>query len=261
MFSASTGKTYLLNGPKDWDSFEQSYIMKISAERVYDLGKLSDTDLFEMQRIQRPRRPEFSDYKAKAGSDTRSGQTPPARGQANATSYAELLPEDQESYKAAMTVYKSDLDQYNKESDGIRNVLNWMIEKVTPHYMETCSPAMNGSTQHDNISLFYKNLKAACGIDDSLRRKQARKSYFEVLKSASNGKVNWEEWITSWEKAIRVAKLRGVAEAQNSNTWFDDVMQALENHFKIFLRIEQSGNKSAIEEGKYQPLTFSAQFQ
>ncbi|KAG5809388.1 hypothetical protein H9Q74_014264 [Fusarium xylarioides] len=262
--STSTGKTYLLNGPSDWDSFEQSYIMKISAERTYELGKLNTPAHFNDKRIQEPRRPEFGDYLAKERNEARSRSSnstqSTVRSEEPATSYVELVPEDQEAYKASMTIYKSDLDRYNKQADGIRNVLNWMIEKIHPHYVETCSPAMNESTQHDNISLFFSNLKAACGIDDALRRKQARKQYFELLKSASNSRTNWDEWITSWEKAMRIAKLRGVAEAQHPNTWFEDLQQNLESQFKIFLRIEQGQNKEAIEEGTYLPLTFSAQF-
>ncbi|KAF4435725.1 putative retrotransposon HobS hobase [Fusarium austroafricanum] len=260
MSTSANTKTYLLNGPGDWDSFEQSFIIKISAERIYELGRLSDATQFNTIRIAEPKRPEFSDYNASAGTATRSGETSAVRGVTNATSYTDLLPADQEAYKARMTIYKSDLDRYNKQADGIRNVLNWMIEKITPHYVETCSPAMNGSTEHDNISQFFLNLKAACGIDDALRRKQARKAYFEVLKEGTHRKTNWEDWITSWEKAIRIAKLRGVAEAQHPNTWFEDLMQALEHQFAIFLRIEQSGNKRIIESGKYLPMTFSAQF-
>ncbi|QGI60570.1 hypothetical protein CEK27_004541 [Fusarium fujikuroi] len=260
----STGKGYLLNGPADWDSFEQSYIMKVSAERVYELGRLNTPAQFIDKRITEPRRPEFSDYLAREQNEARSRSTNSSqstvRSSDPATSYVELVPEDQEAYKASMAIYKSDLDRYNKQADGIRNVLNWMIEKINPHYVETCSPAMNESTQHDNISMFYTNLKAACGIDDALRRKQARKQYFELLKLASNSRTNWEDWITSWEKAMRIAKLRGVAEAQHSNTWFEDLQQNLDVQFRIFLRIEQGQNKDAIEAGTYLPLTFSAQF-
>ncbi|KAF4415201.1 putative retrotransposon hobase [Fusarium acutatum] len=260
MSSTANTKTYLLNGPADWDSFEQSYIMKTSAERVYELGRLADPNRFATRRIKEPKRPEFGDYLAKEPAE---GNTRPprfVRGERPATAYIELLPEDQEAYKVEMTIYRSDLDRYNKQADSIRNVLNWMIEKISPHYVETCSPATNGSEEYDNISQFFNSLKDACGINDDLRRKQARKHYFEVLKKASNVRINWEEWITSWEKGMRIAKLRGVAEAQHPNTWFDDLQQALEHHFKIFLRIEYSQNKKEIENGTYLPLTFSSQF-
>lgn len=260
MSSIANTKTYLLNGPNDWDSFEQSYIMKITAERVYKLGRLDDLSQFNTLREKEPRRPEISDYLAKDGAEGRIRGSSPVRGERPANSFVEMVREDQEAYKAELAIYRSDLERYNKQADSIRNVLNWMIEKVNPHYVETCSPAMNESDDYDNIASFFLNLKAACGIDDSLRRKQARKGYFEVLKAASNSKVNWEEWITNWEKSIRIAKLRQVAEAQHPNTWFDDLKEALEHRFKIFLRIEQGQNKEKIENGTYLPLTFSAQF-
>ncbi|KAL6357277.1 hypothetical protein LRP88_07435 [Fusarium phalaenopsidis] len=260
MSSIANTKPYLLNGPNDWDSFEQSYIMKITAERVYKLGRLDDLSQFNTLREKEPRRPEIGDYRAKVATEEGTHDPRPVRGERAATSFVEMVPEDQEAYKAELAIYRSDLERYNKQADSIRNVLNWMIEKVNPHYVETCSPAMNESAEYDNIASFFLNLKVACGIDDSLRRKQARKGYFEVLKAASNSKTNWEEWITNWEKSIRVAKLRQVAEAQHPNTWFDDLKEALEYRFKIFLRIEQGQNKEKIENGTYLPLTFSAQF-
>ncbi|CAG2003769.1 unnamed protein product, partial [Fusarium graminearum] len=84
--------------------------------------------------------------------------------------------------------------------------------------------AANDSEEHDNISLFFFNLKAACGIDENLRRKQACQQYFAVLKEASSLKINWADWITRWEKSITLAKLRN------------------------------------IEKGTYSPLVFSAHF-
>ncbi|EEU33745.1 uncharacterized protein NECHADRAFT_102289 [Fusarium vanettenii 77-13-4] len=257
---ANTKNIYLLNGPNDWDSFEQSYIMKISAERVYELGRLDDLSQFNTRRIQTPTRPEITNYLARAGPETRSGTTRLERGERTATTVSELHPEDRKSYQIEMALYQQDQRDYNKQADGIGNVLNWMIEKINPHYVETCSPAANGSDEYDNISRFYSNLKAACGIDDALRRKQARKRYFEVLKVASSGTTHWGEWITSWEQAMRIAKLRGVAEAMHPNTWFDDLREALDDHFEVFMRVEEGQNKGKIENGTYQPLNFSAQF-
>ncbi|KAL9562859.1 hypothetical protein ACKAV7_003813 [Fusarium commune] len=260
MSSNANAKIYLLNSPNDWDSFEQSYIMKTTAERVYELARLSDPRLFSTLRIREPQRPEIGDYPARPSSELPLGSSSTERTERRATRYSDLLATDQEVYKAEMNIYRTDFDRYNKQADSIRNVLNWMIEKISPHYVETCSPAANESSEYDNISQFFLNLKAACGINEAVRRKQARKHYFEVLKSASSPRTNWEEWITKWEMAIRIGKLRGIAEAQHPNTWFEDLQQALDQHFKIFLRIEQSRNKEEIENGSYLPLNFSAQF-
>ncbi|KAL6352344.1 hypothetical protein LRP88_14325 [Fusarium phalaenopsidis] len=175
MSSIANTKPYLLNGPNDWDSFEQSYIMKITAERVYKLGRLDDLSQFNTLREKEPRRPEIGDYRAKVATEEGTHDPRPVRGERAATSFVEMVPEDQEAYKAELAIYRSDLERYNKQADSIRNVLNWMIEKVNPHYVETCSPAMNESAEYDNIASFFLNLKVACGIDDSLRRKQARK--------------------------------------------------------------------------------------
>lgn len=234
--------------------------MKISAERVYELGRLDDLSQFNTRRIQTPTRPEISNYLARAGPEIRSGTTRLERSERAATTVAELHPEDRKSYQVEMALYQQDQREYNKQADGIGNVLNWMIEKINPHYVETCSPAANGSDDYDNISRFYSNLKAACGIDDALRRKQARTRYFEVLKAASSVTTHWGDWTTSWEQAMRIAKLRGVAEAMHPNTWFDDLREALDDHFEVFMRVEEGQNKGKIENGTYRPLDFSAQF-
>lgn len=253
-------KTYLLNGPSDWDAFEQGYIIKTTAERVFHLARLVNPAQFKELRIAEPIKPEYSGYMAKVQQGGTANIPKFVRGEQAANRFSELVPEDQEDIKAEITLYRSELDRYNKQADGIRNVLNWLLEKATPHYIETCSPAMTNSEDHDNISQFFANLKAACGVNDELRRKQARKAYFEMLKSATNSKTNWQDWITRWEQIMRSARLRGVAEVQHPTSWFEDLEQALDQQFKILLRIERSQNKEAIIQGTYLPSNFAVQF-
>lgn len=251
--------TYLLNGPNDWDAFEQAYIMKTTAERVSRLARLSDPNQFNELRIAEPIKPEYSNYKARTQQGGTANVPRFVRGEEAANHFSELVPEDQEDIKTEITLYRSEYNRYIKQAEGIRNVLNWLLEKTTPHYIETCSPAMMDSEDDDNISQFFANLKAACGVNDELRRKQARKAYFEVLKQGTNDKTNWQEWITKWEKMMRTAKLKGVAEVQHPTTWFEDLEQALDHQFKILLRIERSQNREAIINGTYLPSTFAVQ--
>ncbi|KAF7558076.1 hypothetical protein G7046_g5884 [Stylonectria norvegica] len=253
-------KTYLLNSPTDWDAFEQSYILKSTAERVFHLARLSDPIQFNQLRIKEPKRPEYSNYMAKVRAE--GGEATPKfkRGEEPAKHHNELLAEDQEDIKAETTLYRTDLERFTKQADGIRNVLNWLIEKLAPYYIETCAPAMTGSEEHDNISLFFANLKAVCGVNDALRKKQARKAYFDVLKEGTSNKTNWREWIIKWEKAMNMAKLRKVAESLDSSTWFEDLERALDHEFKVILRIEKNQNRKEIESGSYQPATFAVKF-
>ncbi|RFN46248.1 gag protein [Fusarium flagelliforme] len=270
MSSNSATKNYLLNGAADWDAFEHAYALKISAERVSHLGRLEDPSDFPTLRIQKPSRPEFSNYPVRLGTEVESRGTRSGTGNrtatlsseaSTATSYTELSREDQEAYKVEVTLYRNDLDLFNKEADGIRNVLNWMVEKIDPHYVETCSPATNRTADHDNIAQFYSSLKAACGVNDGWRRKEARARYLQVLKDAANGQKDCSDWITSWEKAIRVAQLRKVPETIHSSSWFEDTQQALDRHFDVFLRVERGQNKDRIEAGTYKTLDFSSEFQ
>ncbi|KPA42520.1 retrotransposon hobase [Fusarium langsethiae] len=269
MSANATAKNYLLSGPGDWDAFEHAYALKISAERVYHLGRLEDPSEFPIKRVRMPTRPEFDNYPIRQGIEGDSRATRSGSGvrtatisldRPTATTYTDLSREDQEAYKVELNIYKSDLDLFNKEADGIRNVLNWMVEKVDPHYVETCSPATNNAEVYDNIAQFFSSLKAACGVNDAWRRKEARIHYNEVLKAAANGPKDWNEWITSWDKAIRIAQIRGVPETIHSSSWFEDTQQALDHHFNVFLRVERGQNKDKIEAGSYKPLDFTAEF-
>jgi hypothetical protein len=138
-----------------------------------------------------------------------------------------------------------------------------MMENLSQHYLETCSPALNAYDQgrnEDNIALFYHNIKAACGIDDELRCKQARKAYSEVLKQGRSGRTTWSDWITQWERAMRGGKLRGITEVQHAASWFDDLQDNLSHHFEVFMRVEKGQHKEDIVDGKYQPSTLAANF-
>jgi hypothetical protein len=171
MSSIANIKTYLLNGPADWDSFEQLYIIKTSAERVYELGRLPDPSQFATLHIKEPKRPKFSDYFAKEGAEGNSQPPRFVRGNQPTSAYTELLPKDQEAYKVEMTIYCSDLERYNKQADGIRNILNWMIKKISLYYIEICLLAINRLEEYDNIVQFFSSLKDICSINNNLRRK------------------------------------------------------------------------------------------
>lgn len=173
-----SSKRYTLNDDTDWDSFYRAFLIKITAERIAHLALLSDPSQFNELRIKKPLEPQYLDYKARVqkGPDNAPRFV---RGEQPAIRFSELVPEDQEDLKAEITLYRTKVQEFNKQADGISNVLNWVLENVDPHYFITCIPE-----QPDNIPLFFTNLKAACGINDELRRKRARQRYFEVLNQA-----------------------------------------------------------------------------
>ncbi|CAG2003653.1 unnamed protein product [Fusarium graminearum] len=111
--------------------------MKTTAERSYELGRLDDPKQLTTLQIAKPKRPSYSDYKAKEEVVTgpRSSVPTHIRGDRDAESYNELLAGDQEAFKSELNLYRMDREEYNKQNDGIRNVLNWMIAKVNPHFV------------------------------------------------------------------------------------------------------------------------------
>ncbi|CAG1965765.1 unnamed protein product [Fusarium graminearum] len=90
--------------------------MKITAERSYELGRLDDPVQFRTLRIDKPKRPSYSDYKAKeeVATGPRSSVQTHIRGDRDAESYNELLAEDQEAFKAELNLYRIDREEYNK---------------------------------------------------------------------------------------------------------------------------------------------------
>jgi hypothetical protein len=100
-------------------------------------------------------------------SGTRNRTATLSSNTSTATSYTNLSRKDQKAYKVKVTLYRNNLDLFNKEADGIQNILNWMVEKIDPHYVETCSPATNRTADHNNIAQFYSSLKATCSVNNA----------------------------------------------------------------------------------------------
>ena len=247
---------YILNGPKDWEEFEQRFGLKITAERVAHLVELANPADFPTVRLTKPERPTHSNYLAKVP----SGQTRFVRGEQPASTPSELLPEDHEALKAEWQSFRYDETAYKEENDGIRNVINWLNDKVAPHYVKTCGPEKTGLAASENIAEFYFNLKQACGTDDFVQYERARKRYFEVLKESSNPKGDWEAWIATWEQVMQTAKRATVAEALHSMSWFSDLVRHLKMQFQVFMSVEQSQQRTAITNGTYSPAMFAAHF-
>ncbi|VUC29043.1 unnamed protein product [Clonostachys rosea] len=239
----------ILKEPSDWDVFEQAAIMKAASERVLHLMQLNNTSEFNARRREEPLTPEFSQYKAKVRTTDESGRSSFVRGEQPATSYVELLDEDKEAYKVEQTSHRTLLAQFNREADGI-----------PPHYTETCAPALFHTEERDNIYLFFKNLKDACGINEADRRKRAREAYSDSLRHAEKSKTDWQAWINNWEKVMRVARLRKVPDALNSPEWFSDLEEHLDSRFESLLRIVKSQNQSKIDDGTYEPAEFIKSF-
>lgn len=79
--------------------------MKITAERVYKLGRLKHPNQFSTLCISEPKRPEISQYLARAESEAGSRAPRLVRGERAASSYAELVLDHQTAHKAEMIIY------------------------------------------------------------------------------------------------------------------------------------------------------------
>jgi hypothetical protein len=166
----------ILKEPSDWDVFEQAAIMHAASERVLHLMQLKETSEFHIQRHMEPVIPQYSQYKAKILVTDGNRISSFVRGEQPASSYVELLDEDKEAYKVEQTSYRTLISQFNREADGIRNMFNWMNEHIATHYTETCAPSLIHIEENDNICLFIKNLKDACGITKLIGGNEREKS-------------------------------------------------------------------------------------
>ncbi|KAK7217180.1 hypothetical protein V2G26_005183 [Clonostachys chloroleuca] len=177
--------TIMLNGPYDWDAFEQAVIITAAAERVLYLIQLEDTDEFPTLRRKLPTMPEYSQYRAKVSIADQTSKMGFVRREQPAKSYNDLLDEDKDVLKFELASYRTLLSEFNTEADGIRNMLTWI---------------------------------------------RAQELYLEALTEAenSNKKTDWEKWITNWEQAITIARLRKVAAACGPE-WFKDLERHLDS--------------------------------
>lgn len=148
----------MLNGPYDWDAFEQAVIITAAAERVLYLIQLEDTDEFPTLRRKLPTMPEYSQYRAKVSIADQTSKMGFVRREQPAKSYNDLLDEDKDVLKFELASYRTLLSEFNTEADGIRNMLTWMYDHISLSYIQTCAPALVKPDEPDNLCLFVNNL-------------------------------------------------------------------------------------------------------
>ena len=178
-----------------------------------------------------------------------------------ALALSELRKEDQEKFRNELQLYRTLQDNYTRQSNGIRNILTWMLEKVSPSLTGQCAPSRDRNEDASNIALFFANLRDSCGVDEGLNRRQNRRLYREVLNEPLKGNVDWNQWITKWDRTVRKAKIEGVPEAQHPETWFEDLQVVLQPYFGNYLDIQYLEHKAKITAGTLQPATITLNLQ
>lgn len=262
---------YLLNGPDDWEEFEEAYAMKLAAEQIQHLGKLKDPKTFNDLRIEKPHFPRVSDYMAKVAVpppvQTRSqsvnleaenaGPTF-KRGIEPAKTRHELLEEDLTALNDDIRFWKLSDHVHERERQAIKHMIDWIVTKgVNPDLYSRHSPKID----KDNISELYKNLEEFCELEPIVRQQRASAKYFAVLSEARKVKTGWATWATNWEKAIKYAQLKSVPEVTHAMTWFQHLIAAfLETPWKGWMETEYGINSKAINDNTYRPVEFAVNF-
>jgi len=95
---SSNESIVLLKSPDDWDAWDKQF--KAEATRKDLLEQANGTAPFDMK----PEKPDLRRYLPQ-GIRTRT--------------IAELTPDGRANYQLAYTIYKNDMDQYNKQQDAL----------------------------------------------------------------------------------------------------------------------------------------------
>src|SRR5215471_9678311 len=158
MLSSNDSSLVLLKSPDDWDTWDKQF--KAEATRKNLLEQVNGTALFDTK----PGKPELRRFL-------------PQR--ICTRTIAELTPDRQANYQLAYTIYKNNMDQYNKQQDALDKLQTWMMKTVAANYAKTCF------NYEKDIKNWYSALKQQVGTNEYAIKQEIKNAYKQAVKSLS----------------------------------------------------------------------------
>ncbi|THC87285.1 hypothetical protein EYZ11_013269 [Aspergillus tanneri] len=119
-------------------------------------------------------------------------------------------------YQLAWTIYRTRLEQYNKQQMDLNKVREWMQKTVSPHiYTVTCDPS-------EPLKEWYDNLQKNVGIDKSRIQDLAMELYQKALKTPKQKDIL--SWLNNWENAMQKATKAKLPVASFPKQWIKDFL-------------------------------------
>ena len=202
-----------LDGPGDWEAWEQDFWSKVKYQRVWD--QIKGTKPLRKE----PICPEPDQGYATRSTASRSTSTvtDPA-----ATTLSDLTEGGRTRFNEDLAIYTRLEALYTQEAKSMAEVSDFVAKTVNIKYRRTCCKA------EAPISEWYTSLKKEVGATTEWGYNKASNDYHEALKPLAKAR-EYEAFIEKWETTFSVAQEKGVAETVNYLTWSRDFFKAVRN--------------------------------
>ncbi|KAK9322298.1 hypothetical protein V1517DRAFT_141161, partial [Lipomyces orientalis] len=214
---APTEKTRL-TGLNNWEVWNRAFQIRAMASHLWQNIDPDQTKAF----LTEPDAPIPSDFRRQILHQTRAGSSTSSITVGD-TSEPHAVDRNGLTFNTAWAVYTHQHKKYKDQEDGIEKLRVWVMDTVSQHYLESaCEPV-------ETITKWYSNLKEQCGQSDQVTKSRAREEYRTAIRPLTKSPKDFETWINQWEHAISHAKQKGVADANDTHVWFEDISVALKD--------------------------------
>ncbi|THC88009.1 hypothetical protein EYZ11_012547 [Aspergillus tanneri] len=187
--------TIRLNTQEDWMQWQTQFEGLARGKDIWDIITGDGEDL------PKPRMPNEEDYLPPPANSTRNAST---------GSHAE--------YQLAWTIYRTKLEEYNKQKAELNKIREWIQKTVSPQVYEFCC------IPSDSLNDWYDNLKKNVGVDEFRVKELAREAYQKAIKTPKPRDIN--TWINNWELAMQKGIKAKIAVATSLTDWIKDFLNA-----------------------------------
>ncbi|KAA8641563.1 uncharacterized protein ATNIH1004_011699 [Aspergillus tanneri] len=122
-------------------------------------------------------------------------------------------------YQLAWTIYRTKLEEYNKQKAELNKIREWIQKTVSPQVYEFCC------IPSDSLNDWYDNLKKNVGVDEFRVKELAREAYQKAIKTPKPRDIN--TWINNWELAMQKGIKAKIAVATSLTDWIKDFLNAV----------------------------------
>lgn len=217
----SQSRFVYLDGPGDWEVWEQDFLSKVKLQRVWN--QVQGTKPLRKEPIcPEPDQGYATRANASRGAQSATDSTITVASGSRPISLADLTDGGRTRFNEDMATYIRLETLYTQEAKAMADIGEFVIKTVNPKYRRTCCKA------DDSISQWYINLKKEVGATTEWGYNKASNDYHEALKPLAKIK-DYETFIDKWETAFSVAKDKGVAETLNYLSWSRDFFRSVKN--------------------------------
>lgn len=223
----SASSTIILQGPEDWDAWNNEFQSKATAFNLWE--QIDPANENPEAFLTKPPEPKLEDHAAKrpipvpdVGSSSTQGSRSETVDASPPISITRLTTEGQKTYQLAISIYTLRLKEHSEQHAHIRDLKNWITSTIAPTYRTTaCKPTAT-------IRDWYAKIKEEAGATESMIISDAKEKYKKAIAQLMKPPKDFNAWICNWEEAMSTARDKKIGEVSSTSSWFLDFLHAIE---------------------------------